>query len=85
MSARDKQSLDDIEAGGYQPIQVGIKVNGRHEAAFVHVPLEALSTPRPPLRYLDILIEGAAENQLTAVVRELGELRREVLEQRSAT
>lgn len=75
----EKVKLDELERGGYLPEKVHIKLNGRHEEAYTHVPLAMSPEPgHPPARYLDTMIEGATEHRLTQTVAELHAVRREL-------
>ena len=66
----EKEKLDEIERGGYTSQPVGIKLNGRHEEAYTHVPLSMSSCPdgQPTREYLDIIIDRASEHRLSESV-----------------
>jgi hypothetical protein len=75
MTPNDKRDLDDLEKGGYLPRKVKVKINGEHVPAFTHVPNDTSGTKPPPTAYLDIMIQGASENEMGDLVQELTRMR----------
>jgi gamma-glutamylcyclotransferase len=77
LTPTDKVRLDDIERGGYAPQVVGIKLKGKHVEAYTHVPLDTSTHPplQPTREYIEIIMDGARENGMTAFYNELHQLK----------
>jgi cation transport regulator ChaC len=73
MTPSDRDRLDAIEHGGYQPSSVGIKINGAHRDAYTHVPLRIVAEvlSEVPEIYLQVMISGAEENGITDLAAKL--------------
>jgi len=73
LSSLDQQRLDDIERGGYTSQRVEIKVGGVHRDGYTHVPVRTVPEVlnEVPRSYLDVMIDGAEENDLVDFAEEL--------------
>jgi gamma-glutamylcyclotransferase (GGCT)/AIG2-like uncharacterized protein YtfP len=70
------EQLDAIETGGYERTEVGIKLNGKHTIAAVHVPLRPIAMEdatnlHPTHEYLRCMMEGARQNGLNELAQQL--------------
>jgi hypothetical protein len=68
-----KVRLDRLERRAYSPTEVTIEVNGQRTTAFTYVllPTPAADQPLAPGSWLDLVIEGATENNMTTLLDEL--------------
>jgi hypothetical protein len=68
-----KVRLDRLERRAYQPVEVTVEINGQPRSAFTYVLLPTAGANRPlaPGSWLDLVIEGAAENNMTTLLDEL--------------
>ena len=73
LSAEEKRSLDEVEAGGYKPVDVDFKLAGRHISGFTHVPVNISTSARlkPTHAYMQLMIEGAETNGLVNLAKQL--------------
>jgi gamma-glutamylcyclotransferase len=73
LTAAEKRSLDEVEAGGYIPVEINLKLNGNHAAGYTHMPITqpAPSDFRPPHDYLQRIIDGAEMNGLEELAKKL--------------
>ncbi|HET8660156.1 MAG TPA: gamma-glutamylcyclotransferase family protein [Micromonosporaceae bacterium] len=68
-----KARLDRLERRSYEEVMVTIEVNGKARPAFTYVPLPPATaqTRLTPGSWIDLIIEGALENEMTALLAEL--------------
>ncbi len=73
LTGEEKRSLDEIEAGGYAPVEIDFKLAGEHVSGYTHMPIgaPAPSDFKPPGYYMKLIIEGAEINGLVDLAREL--------------
>jgi hypothetical protein len=68
-----KARLDRLERRAYKEVSVNIHVKGTIRKAFTYVPLpRATSRDLSPGSWIDDVIEGAIENNITDLLTELG-------------
>lgn len=73
LTGEEKRSLDEIEAGGYAPVEMDFKLAGKHVSGYTHVPIGAPAPAdfRPSYDYVQRIIEGAEINGLSDLARQL--------------
>ncbi len=73
LTLEDKRNIDEVESGGYEPVEVGFKLKGQHVSGFIHVPIRLDYSPhlRPTDAYIQTMIEGAKSNGLDSVAKYL--------------
>jgi gamma-glutamylcyclotransferase len=73
LTAGEKETLDEIESGGYAAAELGFKLSSKHVTGFTHVPVNPSSSTdlKPDADYVKLLIEGAEANGLTNLARQL--------------
>jgi len=73
LTVEEKRSIDEIEAGGYAPVDIDFKLAGRHVSGFTHIPenISASARLKPTRAYLQLMIEGAEANGLVNLAKQL--------------
>ena len=73
LTGEEKKSLDEIEAGGYAPVEIDFKLSGKHVSGYTHIPIGAPAPAdfRPPHDYMQRIIDGAEMNGLMDLARKL--------------
>ena len=73
LTGEEKRSLDEVEAGGYAPVEVDFKLAGKHVSGYTHMPIgvPAPAGFRPPYDYMQRVIEGAEINGLADLAKQL--------------
>lgn len=68
-----KTRLDRLERRSYEEVAVVIELNGEPRPAFTYVPLPPATAQShlTPGSWIDLVIEGALENEMTALLAEL--------------
>jgi hypothetical protein len=68
-----KVRLDRLERRAYQPVEVTVQINGHPRPAFTYelLPTAVPDRPLAPGSWLDLVIEGAAENDMLGLLDEL--------------
>jgi hypothetical protein len=73
LSWSGKARMDRLELRAYEAVNVTIKHNGRDRPAFTYIPLPE-ATKKDKLEvgsWIDLVVEGARENQMTGLLAEL--------------
>jgi len=73
-----KAKIDRLERRAYEAVEVDIELNGQIHRAFTYVPLPKVTEKTELARgsWIDLVMEGALENEMTSLLTELSRRRR---------